>query len=738
MRTVPAVAPLHSRPIGALVGRAIAAAGLALGIGGVALLGSIGRWDLLPLGSALFAVFSIGFGSLAWLALRRQPQNRALWVPAGSSFLVGMSASAFAVAVWAAAGAGLDVTPSKWAVLSPSEVPALTVIGMQLVNLGPVVGFFSMLTFWLLLFPAGRLPSPAWRWLVGATVAAMGALLYVLVWIARAESTIPFGALPSTYPPGIPSLTEPLYFVLILLSGACVISLILRYRRSDGDLRQQYRGVLLGSIALYVGLIVVDQEMWQLLTALLALSVSVAAYGVAVTKYRLLDIDLVISRTFVYGTLAVFIGSVYVVVVMMVGGMLGGQADDLVLSVVATAMVALAFEPIRRRAQRWANRLVYGKRATPYEVLATIARRLAVAEPGSGILERMAQLMAEGTGARKATVWLSQGTGLVAAAGWPDVADPDRVDSLDQLSGASAPVFHEDELVGVLEVVKQRGQAVTPPEQRLITDLAGSAGLLLGHERLNTALASRAAELRASRRRLVELGDAERRQLERDLHDGAQQQVVAIKMKIALAEHMAHRAGDEGLARYLHQLTTEVQETLEEIRRVARGIFPQLRESGDVVTAVRSQAASCRVPVRVSASTAGPYPQDVEAAIYFSAVEAMTNAVAYASPNRVEIDISDRGDEVTVEVRDDGTGFDFEATGEGPGLTNIRDRVEALGGDLTVESSPGAGTTVRVRIPLRAVEMTSVSPEVAEAGLSAPDDFAPQLRQDPGREVRLG
>jgi two-component system, NarL family, sensor kinase len=296
-------------------------------------------------------------------------------------------------------------------------------------------------------------------------------------------------------------------------------------------------------------------------------------------------------------------------------------------------------------------------------------------------------------------------------------------------------VSHEGEIVGALEVVKDRGYPVTPTEQRLITDLAGSVGLLLGHQRLNASLAARAAELRSSRRRLVELGDAERRRLERDLHDGAQQQVVALKLKIALGQHIARKAGDEGAALRLGHLTEEVQETLEEIRRVARGIYPQLVESESVVTAIRTRALGCPVPVDVSAANVGAYPPDVQAAVYFAAVEAITNAVAYAGPGRIEVGITDTGDEIVVAVTDDGSGFDPGSTGEGVGLTNIRDRVEALGGKLMVRSALGAGTTIEARIPVERRDSRETDGAVMLSGFLDP---APHSIQGAGHEVRLG
>jgi len=670
---------------------------------------AVGRTDHLRDGLAMFVVFTLGFAFLAWLAISRRSANRALWIPAVASLCTGVAGAGWATAVLVAGAAGFDVSSSGWTRLTPEEVGAVAAVGFALVGPGFVLGVFSMLSFWPLVFPDGVLPSRRWwllPWVIGTNMAALSAFL---LRVEGPGSSIPHRTATSEYS-GIGALVDPLYLVLFGLSLLCGASLVSRWRRSIGELRQQYLWVVLGTAALYFVVLVVDENPWALAAALAGVVAAVICYGVAVTKYRLYDIDLVISRTIVYGTLAAFIGAVYVTVVVVVGGMVGAEAGDLSLSVVATAFVAIVFEPLRRVVERWANRLVYGKRATPYEVLSNLTRRLAGAEPAQGVLERMAQLMAEGTGADRAVVWLCEAHGMVAAAGWPEKPSPDRVESIRHLQGASSPVFHDGELVGALEVIKSRGNPVTPPEHRLLTDLAGSAGLVLGNQRLTAELAVRAAELRASRRRLVELGDAERRRLERDLHDGAQQQVVALKLKIAVGEHMARRSGKVALANDLRGLAAETQEAVEEIRRLARGLYPQFLESEDLATAIRSHAGRLAVPVEMTSHGIGRHAKDVESALYFTAVEAMANAVKHGAASRIRIVVSESGKTLGMEIVDDGLGFDPVGCGEGIGLTNVRDRIEALGGALRVSSARGSGTTVSVRLP--------ISEENADVGLN--------------------
>lgn len=682
-----------------LIGRAMAGATFVLTASGVLTLVLMGRSDHFGEGLAMFAVFAVGFAALTWLSFPRQPSNRALWVPAWASFISGLGVAGWATTVFLAAHVGLDVTRTAWATLPVSDLPPAAAISYQFVTLAAGTPFALMITLWPLLFPDGRLPSLRWRWAAWGIVLNIAAMLGSFLWIWRPGSESPLQAgLEDTGTVG--GLGE---FLFLLVFGWALLSfgsLVMRLRGTSGEARQQYRWVTMGTLALLAALVIVDPQAWALISALACVGLSVICYAVAVTKYRLYDIDIVISRTLVYGTLAAFIGAVYILVVVVVGDALGSEAGSLGLAITATAMVAIAFEPARRLAQRWANHLVFGKRATPYEVLSRLTRRLAGAEPSEDLLDRMVRLMAEGTGADQATVWLVSEGRLVAAAGWPDKPAGGNVSSIDELAGFSSPASHDDQLVGALEVVKAPGNPVTPAEERLIVDLAGSAGLVLGNQRLNAALAARAEELQESRRRLVEIQDSERRRLERDLHDGAQQQVVALKLKIGIAEHLARRHGEDDLADSLRALAEETQKAVDEIRTLARGIFPPLLESEDLGAAIRSRAAGSSIPIEVIGNGHHDYPADVESALYFAAVEAMENAQRHGAASLVQITFGPFDGGVEIAVSDDGTGFDVSTTGEGPGLTGIRDRVEALGGNLDVNSAPGEGTTLRIRIPV--------------------------------------
>src|SRR5205807_3360092 len=257
-------------------------------------------------------------------------------------------------------------------------------------------------------------------------------------------------------------------------------------------------------------------------------------------KDGLYDIDLFLSRALVYGTLAAFITAVYVGIAVGVGALVGGGGrPNLGLSILATAIVAIGFQPVRERVQRFANRLVYGQRATPYEVLSQFSGRVAETYAADQVLPRMARVLQEGTGAESATVWLRSGGLLRPAASYPELANGllplevtgERLPAIPSSDHAVA-VEHQGELLGALSVAKRRGEALTPMEEKLVDDLAHQAGLVLRNVGLTSELLQRLEELRVSRQRLVRAQDQERRRLERNLHDGAQQHLVALKVKL--------------------------------------------------------------------------------------------------------------------------------------------------------------------------------------------------------------
>jgi signal transduction histidine kinase len=256
----------------------------------------------------------------------------------------------------------------------------------------------------------------------------------------------------------------------------------------------------------------------------------------------------------------------------------------------------------------------------------------------------------------------------------------------------TVPVRHQGELLGALTLTKPPNETLTPTERKLVADLAAQAGLVLRNVRL-------IEDLRASRQRLVAAQDEERVRLERNLHDGAQQQLVALAVKQRLVESVLER--DPAKARELMaELQAQTTEALETLRDLARGIYPPILADRGLEAAVEAQIRRAAVPIELEADVSKRYPREIEAAVYFSCLEALQNVAKYANASRTIVRLNDAPGWLTFTVADDGVGFDAARTSFGTGIMGIRDRVEALGGTLEVRSRPGGGTNLTGRLPV--------------------------------------
>ena len=402
------------------------------------------------------------------------------------------------------------------------------------------------------------------------------------------------------------------------------------------------------------------------------------------------------SKVLVLAGLAVFIILIYSVIAGLIGRLIGGTR--IWLSLVATVCVAVAFEPARRHIQRWVNQMIYGRRATPYEVLAEITGRLASTESEEGLLQRMASMLAAGTGADRAAVWLRNGSNFLAVATEP-AGQESVVAGAGALPGTSELIQDNGEVLGAFTVEKGADETPTGTERLLIADLAGSAGLVLRKLRLGAALEDKAEELRESRRRLVDAQDVERRLLERELYGGAQQRVIAVKLKLGLALQAARAEGADKVATLVAEMVGDAQLAIDQIRTLARGIYPPLLEAEGLGPAVASLAGLASVEVLVHTSVPNRYPLPLEAAIYFCVSESLTNAAKHGR-QPVVVTIAETDSALTFSVTDSGPGFDPQSTSAGVGLRNMADRLGTLGGTFTVASAPGSATTVCGHLPL--------------------------------------
>jgi signal transduction histidine kinase len=555
-----------------------------------------------------------------------------------------------------------------------------------------VLPFGLMGTHLLLRLPNGQLPSTRWRLLSRASTFAMALTI--------------FGFLFDPETRGNPVANRQLAMsglVGLILLAVCILasvaSLFLRRRRADAVERHQLRWIAAGGIVFFVGwlLSLVVSIVWHVpdrstastilgfatLTAYAAVPLGI---GFAILKYRLFDIDVVIRKALIVGVLAVFFTAVYAAVVGGVGAGVGSRSTP-ALSFVAAALVAIGVQPVLARARRFADRVVYGERATPYEVLADFGKQLAGTYAADDVLPRIARILHDGVGASRARVLLRVGDAFREVAAWPSDADPDGTDDL------SVEVSDRGDVLGALAVTMPANDPIDEGKTKLVADLAAQAGLVLRNVRL-------LEELKASQRRIVSAQDHERRRLERDIHDGAQQQLVALAVKARLARSLVDRDGAKA-REMLDQIGVETRDALENLRDLARGIYPPLLADKGLVAALEAQARKAMLPVTIAPDGVGRYAQEVEAAVYFSILEALQNVAKYANAPNVSIALEHDDGRLTFEVRDDGRGFDAEARAYGTGLQGIADRLTALDGSLEIRSAVGRGTTVIGSVPVR-------------------------------------
>jgi signal transduction histidine kinase len=595
------------------------------------------------------------------------------------------------------------------------------------------------LPLFFLLFPNGRLLSGRWKvvaWLALA-VAGLQTIVAILTPGPILATNIgeghrfnlamnPTGV--SDWRALLQTSAAALRLALVVIGIASLSALVLRFIRSRGEERQQLKWLACAGAVLVVSITPVFSGTgwvafvgWVLLTFALVLGLPGAA-AIAILKYRLYDIDPIINKSVVFGVLAVFITAVYVGIVVGIGNLFGAAGQpNLTLSILATAVVAVAFQPVRDRVQRLANRLVYGKRATPYEVLSQFSERVTGVYSSEDVLPRMATVLGEATGALRADIWIRLGDEIVPAASWP--AANGHTPSPLKIEGQLLPpvprvsrivqVRHQGELLGALSINKRPGEALTPVEEKLLTDLAAQAGLVMRNVRLTVELqarlresSARAAELRAARQRLVAAGNVARSQLERNIQAATEPRLLSIAGRIAGARQLMQ--GDAAVAAsVLNELTAEANETLELLRDLARGIYPPLLIDKGPVAALRAYLIKTRVPVQLDTDrefATNRFDEQVEGAVYFCCIEALQNVAQHADAAPTVVFLSATDGRVNFSITDSGPGFEQENRQPGPGLQTMTDRVRALGGSLEVRSARGAGTSVEGWIPAHALE----------------------------------
>ncbi len=641
--------------------------------------------------------FALGFlwVGTGFLIVSRQPRNTAGWIF--------MTIGLFAVAEWATYPIlvrGIKVDPGSvpfigfWAVLNEY---ALVPVGL--------------ITLLFLLYPNGRPPSLGWRW---AEWALLGGLTIAVLSLALdpgpLNNLVEAGVLYLN-PIGVPALAGTAggiaaigTVVALGASLSTVLAVRRRFKRSTGEERQQMRWLVfvatvagivflilfVGSVT--VGLIVGDGEsfkiggvdpfdvLWIVLALVLAVGIP-GAYLIAIFKHGLWDLDVVIKKALVAFVLSLLLAVVGLAVVGAVTFFAFGATTGVLVGLLAGVLTW----PVVRWARSTARRIVFGNRADPYAVLTEFSGRVGETYAAEDVLPRMARLLAEGTGASSARVLLMIGSELEEGARWPEGSTTTRDEYL-------VPVTDRGEELGALAVTMPANDPMNPAKDKLVRDLASQAGLVLRNARL-------IEELRASRRRIVSAQDERARKLERDIHDGAQQQLVALGVKMRLLEPLVDRDPTKALE-LVTQLQTDTTDALDNLRDLARGIYPPLLADRGLSAALEAQGRKAAVPVHLEPDGVGRYQQEVESAVYFCVLEALQNVGKYARASEATVRFRETNGSLVFEVEDDGVGVDPGEAGNGTGIRGMADRLEAVGGALELTSAPGHGTTIVGRVPV--------------------------------------
>ena len=620
------------------------------------------RWD-----TVLYAVSAIATTGAGALILSRHPRHVVGW-------LIVLPGVQEALGSDLAQGWGLRAADRGW----PWGPPAEFVVTASWVLLTPLTVAV------LLIFPTGHLLHRRWSLVVWVSVA--GTLATEVGWIFNPDAGDEYVAGRNPYAVDwLP--TRALFAVgfsvvaLSLVVGA--IAVVIRFRGARGVERLQMKWFVFASVTLVVGL-ALGAALWWIAPAAHLITAAVLtawpiAICVAILRYRLFDVDLVISRAFTYAVLTALLAAVYVGTVVVLGAVAG--RDSTWAAAGATLLAAVAFRFLHARVQRLVDRQFRPARHKALDLVTTFVEDLRNdrAEP-----ERVVDLLRQATGAPDLELWF--------------VLDPDAPPVDERGRPVHESVDNATERYRVTRAGTLLGEVVwLPPTEEaraLLPAVVDAAGVAIEMARLRVELRRRLDQVAESRARIAAVADDERRRIERDLHDGAQQRLVSIGLALRHAQHELDLDPEEA-RRTLDGAVVEIGSAIGELRGLAHGIRPALLHAG-LGPALRELADRAPVPVHVSAD-ADRYSPEFEAAAYFVACEGLTNAVKHARAAQVVLEVARQGSTLVVTVADDGVGG--ATASYGSGLTGLSDRVAARGGRLHLVSTRGRGTTLRAELP---------------------------------------
>jgi len=627
-------------------------------------------------GGLAFLVLALTYATVGALVVARVPHNRIGWI-----FCLTGIANIAQLLSWQYADVGLN---------SSHDLPGASAAAVFNNVIGEATA--GLLALSLLLFPDGRLPSRRW-WPALASLLAGIALLVAAGTLTPGHYDEPFSTV--TNPVGIPGARGAMDAVnqagwLLVLVGivAGAASMVVRLRRARGVERQQLKLVLaVGAVvATASALLMSTWLIWptgglQLRIAILGVCFAAfpVAAGIAILRYRLYDVDFVLNRSLVYGVVTVVLAGAFAVTTLVLGTALGRGSAWATAG--ATLVVAVAFRPVRARVQDAVDRRFNRAR---YDALQRMADFLEALRAGSAAPEEVEGLLRELADPRLKLLFFLPGSKLyVDVRGVPVARDAD--DDYDRI-----PIERLGQPVGVV-----LHGAATQQQTDLLRHVVEAGGLAIEIARLRVELRRQLAEVEASRARIVTAANEERRRIERDLHDGAQQRLVSIGLALRHAQHELSASNPARASTTLDGAVAEVAIAIDELRELARGLPPAQLDSG-LAPAFRELARLAPIPVSVEAPSER-FDRGVEAAAYFVGCEGLTNAVKHANATRIALTAARRNGRLVVSIADDGVGGATPI--EGSGLRGLSDRVAALGGTLRIESGRGEGTTLVAELP---------------------------------------
>jgi len=655
---------------------------LVFGVASLVLL-AIGPGRVLPsdifsgVGGASFLILALTFASVGAIVARRVPENRIGWIFLGAGL-----ANSVQLLSWQYADVGLHAT---------QRLPGASGAAVFNTVIGEATA--GLLGLALLLFPDGRLPSRRWRPALVSLLVGM-ALLVLAGTLRPGAYTEPFAEVSN--PVGVAGARAAMdvvdlagwLFVLVGI-GLGAAAMLVRLRRARGVERQQLKLVLaVGCVAATVaGLLMSTWLVWptghlQLRIAVLGVcfaGVPLTA-GLAILRYRLYEIDVVVNRTLVYAALSLILAGAFAATVVLLGTALGRGSGW--ATAAATLVVAIAFRPLRARVQDAVDRRFSRAR---YDALRRMADFLEDLRAGRAAPEQVEGVVREVlSDPRLELLFFLPESGLYVDVQGVPVADrPD--DGRERI-----PIERGAQPLGVV-----LHETTSEDDPTLLRRVIEAGGLAIEITRLRVALRRQLAEVEASRARIVTAANDERRRIERDLHDGAQQRLVSIGLALHHAQHELGSTSPQRASHTIDGALAEVAVAIDELRELAQGLPPSQLDAG--LGPAFSELAR-RTPVRVEVrTTVERFDRDLEAAAYFIACEGLTNAVKHADATRIVLSAGRENGKLVVSVADDGVGGARPTSGSG--LRGLSDRVAAHGGTLRIESDRGAGTTLTAELP---------------------------------------